>query len=177
MILYVVVCLVRDTCRVLSFVGNLIQRPCSPKSKPTVSMGPEVKQMDMNQSQVQNLQFVYQSSKGNKACLEWNNGFGDFKGVFDLRRKVWGCMNTELICIYIYWKSFWTLSFFFFTYTYIYTYYWSPTVARLGLSLTGSSLQKLRAYIRGDCILHLWKLLEENQQKQVTLYMSHLAYT
>jgi hypothetical protein len=69
MILYVVVCLVRDTCRVLSFVGNLIQRPCSPKSKPTVSMGPEVKQMDMNQSQVQNLQFLYQSSKGNKACF------------------------------------------------------------------------------------------------------------
>ena len=121
MILYVVVCLVRDTCRVLSFVGNLIQRPCSPKSKPTVSMGPEVKQMDMNQSQVQNLQFVYQSSKGNKAC------FGMKQRIRGFQRRVWSQKKSmrlyehrAYMYIYIYWKSFWTLSFFFFTYIYIY---------------------------------------------------------
>jgi hypothetical protein len=119
---------------------------------------------------------VYQSSKGNKAC------FGMKQRIRGFQRRVWSQKKSMRLYehrayMYIYILKVFLDLIIFLLYIYIYTYYWSPTVARLGLSLTGSSLQKLRAYIRGDCILHLWKLLEENQQKQVTLYMSHLAYT
>ena len=71
-IAYALLCIVRDTYSAVAlFVGSFSQRVSLPSKKsPPVQMSPlstdTSKTMDMNQ--VEDLKFVYQSSRANKAC-------------------------------------------------------------------------------------------------------------
>lgn len=84
LIVYVMACIARDTYNAVAlFVGGFSQRVS--KKSPTVHMSPlptdHSKTMDMNQ--VEDLKFVYQSSRVNKACrlLAWTC------------RKLFFCLN------------------------------------------------------------------------------------